>query len=89
MVEGLGHRARGGGWSLGGLNVSLRVQVPKNHILTQNLYHKLLLPKTKYLIIGYLDPLGLGCSSFGLRAEGLGFEFPYHPPSFTMLNPKS
>ena len=33
--------------------VPLRVQVPNNHILSQNL-----LPKTQYLIIGYLDPLG-------------------------------
>ena len=36
----------------------LRVQVPNNHILTQNLCHNHYYPKTKYLIIGYLDPLG-------------------------------
>ena len=39
---------------------SLRVQVPNNHILTQNLYYYNYSPKPKYLIIGYMDPLGLG-----------------------------
>ena len=39
---------------------SLRVQVPKNHILTQNLYYYNYYPKPKYLIIGYMDPLGIG-----------------------------
>ena len=38
---------------------SLRVQVPNNHILTQNLYYKYYYPKPKYLTIGYMDPLGL------------------------------
>ena len=33
-------------------HLSLRLQVPNNDILTQN-------SKPKYLIIGYLDPLGL------------------------------
>ena len=36
--------------------ISLRVQVPNNHILTQNLYYNYYYPKPKYLIIGYLDP---------------------------------
>ena len=39
---------------------SLRVQVPNNHILTQNLYHNSYYPKPKYLIIGHMDPLGQG-----------------------------
>ena len=39
---------------------SLRVQVPNNHILTQNLYYNYYYPNPKYLIIGYLDPYGLG-----------------------------
>ena len=39
--------------------VSLRVQEPNNHILTQNLYYNYYYPKPKYLIIGYMDPLGL------------------------------
>ena len=39
--------------------LSLRVQVPNNHILTQNLYYNLFCPTPKYLIIGYLDPLGM------------------------------
>ena len=37
---------------------TLRVQVPNNHILTQNLYYNYYYPKPKYLIIGYMDPLG-------------------------------
>ena len=39
-------------------NYTLRVQVPNNHILTQNLYYNYYYPKPKYLIIGYMDPLG-------------------------------
>ena len=31
---------------------------PSTHILTQNLYYNYYDPKTKYLIIGYVDPLG-------------------------------
>ena len=45
-----------------GLDRSLQntptVQMPKNHRLTQNLYHNCDYPKPKYLIIRYLDPLG-------------------------------
>ena len=41
-----------------GLRFTLRVQVPKNHILTQNLYYNYYYPKPKYQNIGYLDPLG-------------------------------
>ena len=37
---------------------ALRVQVPNNHILTQNLYYNYYSPKPRYPIIGYLDPLG-------------------------------
>ena len=37
---------------------ALRVQVPNNHILTQNLYYNHYYPKPNYLAIGYLDPLG-------------------------------
>ena len=36
--------------------LSLRVQVPKNHMLNQNLYYDYYYPKPKYLIIGYLGP---------------------------------
>ena len=35
---------------------TLRVQVPNNHILTQNLYYNHYYPKPKYQIIGYLNP---------------------------------
>ena len=41
---------------------TLRSQVPNNHILTQNLYYSYYYPKPKYLIIGYLDPLGKSVS---------------------------
>ena len=37
---------------------TLRVQVPNNHILTQNHYYNSYYPNPKYLIIGYMDPLG-------------------------------
>ena len=39
-------------------SLSLRVQVPNNHILAQNLYYNCYYPEPKYLIIGYMDPLG-------------------------------
>ena len=39
-------------------NLTLRVQVPNNHICTQNLYYNSYYVKPKYLIIGYMDPLG-------------------------------
>ena len=39
--------------------LALRVQVPNNHILTQNLYYQYYYPNPKYLTIGYMDPLGL------------------------------
>ena len=40
----------------------IRIQVPNNHILTSNLHynHNYYYPKPKYLIIGYMDPLGKG-----------------------------
>ena len=41
-----------------GHRVTLRVQVPNNHILTQNLYYNYYYPNPKYLNIGYMDPLG-------------------------------
>ena len=46
------------GTEIGGhyITVSLRVHVPSNHILTQNLYYNHYYPKPKYLIIGYVDP---------------------------------
>ena len=37
---------------------TLTVQVPNNQILTQNLYNNYYYPRPKYLIIGYLGPLG-------------------------------
>ena len=56
---------------------TLRVQVPNNHILTQNLYYNYYYPNPKYLIIGYMDFLGDIIPSPGPRnlnpAGGLGF----------------
>ena len=40
------------------LNITPRVQVLKNQILTQNLSYNYYYPKPKYLIIGYMDPSG-------------------------------
>ena len=45
----------------------IRVQVPNGHIFTQILYYNDYYPKPKYLIIGYLDPLGEV-----IRAKGSG-----------------
>ena len=39
-------------------SVTLRVQVLNNHMLTQNQFYNYFYPKPKYLIIGYMDPLG-------------------------------
>ena len=36
-------------------SITLRVQVPKNHIPTQNLYYNYYYPNPKYLNIGYMD----------------------------------
>ena len=39
-------------------SLTLRAQVPNSHIIVQNLYYNYYYPKSKYLIIGYMDPLG-------------------------------
>ena len=36
--------------------LTLRVQVPNNHMLTQSLYYNYYYLYPKYLIIGYMDP---------------------------------
>ena len=46
------------GFRVEGLGLTQRVQVPNNHILTQTLYYNYYYLKPKYLIIGYMDPLG-------------------------------
>ena len=56
--------------------MTLRVQVPSNHILTPNLYHNSRYPKPKYLTMGYLDPEGdvglrFGVEDFKLRVGSL------------------
>ena len=54
---------------------TLSVQVPNNHILKTNLYYNYYYHKPKYLIIGYLDPLGTGrlyvCGLAGNSVEKL------------------
>ena len=40
------------------LSITLRVQVPNTHMLTQNLYYNYYYPNPRYVIIWYLDPLG-------------------------------
>ena len=62
---------------------SLRVQVPDNQILTQDLYYNCYYPDRKYLTIGYMDPLGTECSRdcTGLCfAEQLGRRSQSHRP---------
>ena len=51
-------------------NFAARVQVPNNHILTQNLYYNHYYQNPKYPIIRYMDPQGLqpGCMLQGEAA---------------------
>ena len=51
--------------------LTLRAQVPNNHILARNLYYSQYYPKPKYLIVGYMDPLGKGSRLMAYRAWGL------------------
>ena len=51
-VQDLRFRSRGLGRQVEVL--TLRVQVPNNHILTQNLYYNYYYPNPKYQNIGYL-----------------------------------
>ena len=48
-------------------SISLRVQVPNNHILAQNLYYNYYYPNSKYVIIGCMDPLDLALRGRGGR----------------------
>ena len=60
MVEQVGfHNGYLGNRNLDELH-SLRVQVPNNQILTQDLYYNSYYPNPKYLILAYMDPLGSG-----------------------------
>ena len=56
--------------------VTLRVQVPSNHILTQNLYYNYHYPKPKYPIIVYLDPLGY-CISLTIYVPRLPVQYAF------------
>ena len=51
--------------------VTLRVQVPNYHVLTQNLYYNYYYPNPKYLTIGYMDPLGYKGLDNSKRAWGI------------------
>ena len=44
--------------------ITLRVQVPNNDILSQKVYQNHYYPNPKYLIIGYMDPLGVRLDPF-------------------------
>ena len=44
------------------------MQVPNNHTHTQNLYFDSYYPNPKYLIIGYMDPLGSCTHTYMMRA---------------------
>ena len=56
--------------------MTLRVQVPSNHILTPNLYYNSQYPKPKYLTMGYLDPEGdMGFKVWGMGFKAKGWEF--------------
>ena len=46
-------------YSANGDHLCLRVPVRNNHLLAHNMYQNYYHPQPKYLIIGYLDPLGL------------------------------
>ena len=61
-----------------GYTVPLRVQVPNNHILTQNLYYNYYYPKPKYLSIEYLDPLGTSgrAGDLNIHRSGTCHELP-------------
>ena len=48
------------------LKRSLRAQVPDCHILAQDLYYNYYYTKPKYLIIGYMDPLGISFMFVGV-----------------------
>ena len=41
-----------------GISLVLRVQVSNYHIPTQDVYYNYCFPNPKYLVIGYMDPLG-------------------------------
>ena len=43
-------------------DLTLRVQVPNNHILTQNLFYNHYYQNPEYQIVGYMDPKGLASS---------------------------
>ena len=47
----------------------LRVQVPNNYVLTQNLYHNYYYPQPQYQIVGYLDPLGSAFRGIGGKID--------------------
>ena len=64
-------------WVALGRVLSLRVQVPNSHILTQNLYYNYYYPDPKYLIIGYMDLLGYGV--FLLKAVSVSTGVVYQP----------
>ena len=53
-----------------------------NHILTQNMYDNSYYTKPKYLIIGYLDPLGCYYSQLGMGDTYRRYLGPYRGLKF-------
>ena len=65
-VSAFGAQGSGGDRILGSSGLSLMVQVPNYHILTQDWYYNYYYPKPKYPIFRYLDPLGMCEVEFAL-----------------------
>ena len=63
---------------------TLRVQVPNNHILTQNLYYNYDYPNPTYLNISYMDPLG----KFFLRSLAIPRLQLAHPTTANYSEPR-
>ena len=85
MQYRFGDIASGPGVRFRALSSTLRVQVPNNHKLTQNLYYNYHYPNPKYLIIGYMDSLGqtsplspLEGQDFAFRSLSCGPRCPPH-----------
>ena len=68
------------------LSPTLRVQVPKNHILTQNLYYNSYDPKPKCQIIGCLDPLSPTLQNPRPISETIAGLIPFEPLCLDSLN---
>ena len=86
------HSLRGNAFLLGKCgpdydNMFLRVQVPKIHRLTQNLYYNHNCPKPMYPIFGYIDPQGMTmCSGLGTQVTSF-LTFHLNPVAANLATP--